>query len=452
MSHTPFFSIVLTTYNRGSHIKPTIESVMQQTFDDFELIVVGDGCNDSTEHVVKSLGLKKIAWKNLEQNSGSQSFPNNEGIRHSRGNWICYLGHDDIWEPDHLARLREVILSNEGTDFAISGCIYYGPNDSETYFVTGLFESSDAAAHHFFPPSSLAHRRDVVDRIGWWRDPGSIRAPVDAEFLLRAANSGMRFCSTTCITVHKFAAGHRYLFYLRPSSSEQTAVLRSFNSSSKKRNDRIIEIAKKQGLFMAMTYPDFPQDEESHSRWLVGYRRGKGLALPPPRPLVSHTVIEQSDDQRGLDWHGLEHASRPFRWSGPNPRPKILIPFTGGWVRIELRLHCAPSAEISVLVEDRKVDHVMEVRSDAACSIVFFARLSRSDYTVLTLDTSRCHSRDERIDYGLRATGVAVSDIVVQPLSWRDLISLWLGRTLSISTAIHRAPTHFAYQPVPVCT
>jgi len=165
MTSRPYFSVVLSTYGRGEHIRPTIESVLGQTHSDFELIVVGDGCADETEAIVESFANDKIIWRNLPANTGSQSLPNNEGIRCARGGWICYLGHDDIWSPDHLSCLAQVIWARDDSDFIVSGCIYYGPKDSGFYFITGLFEAPDAAFHHFFPPTSLAHRRDVTERI-----------------------------------------------------------------------------------------------------------------------------------------------------------------------------------------------------------------------------------------------------------------------------------------------
>ena len=121
---------MLSTYGRGEHIRPTIESVLGQTHSDFELIVVGDGCADETEAIVGSFANDKIIWRNLPANTGSQSLPNNEGIRCARGDWICYLGHDDIWSPDHLSCLAQVIWTHDGSDFIVSGCIYYEPKDS----------------------------------------------------------------------------------------------------------------------------------------------------------------------------------------------------------------------------------------------------------------------------------------------------------------------------------
>src|SRR5215210_240001 len=136
----PLFSVVIPTYGRGDHIRPTIESALRQTCSDFELLVVGYGCADETEAVVRSYESAKIRWLNLEENSGGQSAPNNLGIRMAEGDWVAYLGHDDIWSPHHLEALRDLIRKEPATGFAVSGCIYYGPPGSEVYWVTGLFD------------------------------------------------------------------------------------------------------------------------------------------------------------------------------------------------------------------------------------------------------------------------------------------------------------------------
>lgn len=417
MPHSPYFSIVLATYNRGQHIIPTIQSVLQQTFGDFELIVVGDGCTDGTEQAVSAFDSDWISWRNLAANSGSQSAPNNEGLRCARGRWIAYIGHDDIWAPNHLACLQALTARNE-TDFAVSGCLYYGPADSETYFVTGLFTESAAATEQFFPPSSFAHRRDVVDRIGAWRDARSIVPPPDCDFLLRAARGGLKFVSTGRVTVHKFASGHRYLAYLRPSGREQQSVLNTFGAGGEQHTERLVDSLIGRGSFLGMRYPDFAQYRDGQLFNLN--RSNKGLDRPPLRRLSELTVLEQSGEPRALDWHGLETAGRPYRWSGPNPRPKILLPFTGARACVAIQIAAvAPGAKletVSVQVEERKVDHHIESRADGSLWLSFVALLSLSDYTIVTLNVPETVSARALGRGDDRRLGVAVADIVLEPL------------------------------------
>ena len=278
---------------------------MQQSFADFEILIVGDGCDDDTGNILQPYLSERVKWINLACRSGSQSFPNNVGIAAARGEYIAYLGHDDIWTKDHLASLVATITEGEASDFAVGGCIYHGPPDSDYQLVTGLFESDDEKFVHFFPPSSVMHRRDVMRRIGPWRSPNRIRPPVDAEFLLRAAHADLRFRSTGSISVHKFAAGHRYLYYLEQTSHEQVAMLGFLDRpQSGPWLAEIVSRSKAENRFMIAKHADYSLQEKGK---LAAINRGnKGLDLPPLEPLASQTTLTQQSDSRALDWLPLE--------------------------------------------------------------------------------------------------------------------------------------------------
>jgi glycosyltransferase involved in cell wall biosynthesis len=153
-----FFSVVIASYNSAAWIKHTIRSVLEQTYRNFEVIVVGDGCTDGTEELLKTKFGKRIRWKNLPSNSGSQSAPNNEGIRVAHGSHIAYLGHDDIWSRYHL-ELLDGVVREQDPDFAVSGAVYHGPPGSMFYQIAGIFDDPDMVRREFFPPSSFAHKR-----------------------------------------------------------------------------------------------------------------------------------------------------------------------------------------------------------------------------------------------------------------------------------------------------
>ena len=418
MASDPFFSIVLATYGRGRHIRPTIASVLGQCIVDFELIVVGDGCEDETEEAVRAFADERISWCNLPHNTGSQSWPNNEGIRRARGSWVCYIGHDDIWAPGHLQAIRQTSEADGDADFVVSGCVYYGPPGSEVYIVRGLFEASDAPLRHFFPPSSLAHRRDVTQRIGEWRDPRVIKPAVDAEFLLRAAHAGLRFVSTGRITAHKFAAGHRYLSYLRPGSDEQYAMLQAVAGNPALDLDEIVRSSERSGRFMPDPNPNFTTVPAGWA--FERNRQNKGINRPALQPLRGRTVLAQTGEARALDWYDLEEQhGRSFRWSGPNPRPKILIPFTGSRARVAIEvLWMGPGQweDLSLYVEGVKVEFARLKRADMLDAIVAEINLNSADHTVLTLETPMFCPRDQFGSTDGRRLGIAVADIVIEPI------------------------------------
>jgi glycosyltransferase involved in cell wall biosynthesis len=330
MSDPPFFTIVVATFNRGRHIIPTIEAALDQTFTDFELLVVGDGVTDDTLSQVPrgDPRLRVIELPTL--NSGSQSRPNNAGLATARGRYVAYLGHDDIWMPDHLAALAQIFM-NTKCDVAVSGCAYHGPPGTDLLIVTGLFKNSKAARRHFFPPSSFAHRLSLAFKIGGWHAPETIRAPVDSDFLLRSVDAGANFVSTGRVTVHKFAAGHRYLSYLDQSSSEQCEMLAAIRCGAIDRGVCVdyLKRAKAAGTFMRSLHPKL--DGIPPGDLYRMNRSNKGLDRVASVPLTEEVQVLPSKESRALDWYWLEQraGSPPFRWSGPSLRPKILIPFTG---------------------------------------------------------------------------------------------------------------------------
>ncbi len=85
----PFFSVVIAAYNTGGRILPTIHSILAQTYRDFEIWVIGDGCSDATGEVLATNFADLVHWENLDRNHGSQSHPNNTGIARSARNPHC---------------------------------------------------------------------------------------------------------------------------------------------------------------------------------------------------------------------------------------------------------------------------------------------------------------------------------------------------------------------------
>ena len=110
----PLISVIMATYNSARTLKKAIASVLAQDFNDYEVWVMGDACRDDSPQVVQAFADRRLKWINLETNSGSQAVPNNEGLRRARGEYIAYLGHDDLWFPWHLSGLLAFIRKTEG--------------------------------------------------------------------------------------------------------------------------------------------------------------------------------------------------------------------------------------------------------------------------------------------------------------------------------------------------
>src|SRR6185295_19675688 len=91
----PRVTVIVATYNYSTVLPFSIASVLDQTFADFELLVIGDCCTDESATIVQAMPDRRVHWHNLPANTGHQSGPNNEGLRRASGEAVAYLGHDD---------------------------------------------------------------------------------------------------------------------------------------------------------------------------------------------------------------------------------------------------------------------------------------------------------------------------------------------------------------------
>jgi glycosyltransferase involved in cell wall biosynthesis len=192
--------------------------VLRQTFRDFELLVVGDGCTDDSADVVASIGDPRVRWINLPHNTRHQSGPNNAGLAEAQGEIVGYLGHDDLWLPHHLESHLRALDAN-GADLAYSLCLLVAANGS---FFSSMPRPRAGA---FAPPSCMTHRRAVTDTLGGWRsyDSPESRANVapDVELWRRAQTAGRKFAFAQRLTAVKFPAAWRPDAYRTRACHEQ---------------------------------------------------------------------------------------------------------------------------------------------------------------------------------------------------------------------------------------
>ena len=107
----PFFSIIIPAYNRAKVLPQSIASIVNQTYKDFEIIVVDDGSKDNTKLVVANLNLPNLKY--IYQDNAERSAARNNGIRNAAGQYICFLDSDDFYLENHLQTLYEKISENK---------------------------------------------------------------------------------------------------------------------------------------------------------------------------------------------------------------------------------------------------------------------------------------------------------------------------------------------------
>lgn len=200
----PIVTVITSTYNRSQVLRLALESVINQHFRDFEALVIGDGCTDDSEAVVASFGDPRLRWLNLPENSGSQSTPNNVGLRLARGRYVAFLSHDDLWLPWHLSGLVDFITESRA-DLVHSLMAFVGPNGVR--YGLGPPRGDVPYSEHGFSPSSWLHRRDLVAACGGWAQPGDLPWAIDFDFTRRVAIARKEIAFHPRLTVLKFPAG-----------------------------------------------------------------------------------------------------------------------------------------------------------------------------------------------------------------------------------------------------
>ncbi|HXT53265.1 MAG TPA: glycosyltransferase family A protein, partial [Candidatus Eisenbacteria bacterium] len=130
MSRSPAVSVVVATYNRAKLLRETIDSILHQRFQDYELIVVDDGSTDDTRAMLAGFG-SRIRY--FYQENRGPSAARNAGVRHAVGRWISIQDSDDLCAPNHLECLYGYVTDRPhyGMVFANGGYLGGSNHDRE---------------------------------------------------------------------------------------------------------------------------------------------------------------------------------------------------------------------------------------------------------------------------------------------------------------------------------
>ena len=176
----PKISVIIPTYNSARYLPEAIESVLTQTYKDFELIVIDDGSSDNTKEVVVPY-LDRIMF--LEGPNGGPSKARNRGIRQSSGEYVAFLDADDIWYSDKLQRQLTVFTENKHYSLVYSDASFtqsYPSKEDRTFFsiinpARAGWIFSKLLCENFILIPSVIVKRDCLEKTGlfdehlkWW--------------------------------------------------------------------------------------------------------------------------------------------------------------------------------------------------------------------------------------------------------------------------------------------
>ena len=187
---SPFVSVVVTTFNRVEMLSQTIESILAQSFGNFELIVVDNLSDDGTFDYIKSLEDERIKYfKN--PNYGVIAVNRNYGVSQARGRYVAFCDDDDLWLAYKLSKQVELLNDNPQVvlTYANAQSFIGGKTVSKKMNRRTVHQNHfvQLLRGNFIPNSSVVIKRDVFNALGGLNE--SINLREDYEMWLRVANS-----------------------------------------------------------------------------------------------------------------------------------------------------------------------------------------------------------------------------------------------------------------------
>ncbi len=199
-------SVVITTHaNRKEKLMKAIQSVFDQTFTDFELIVIDDCSTDDTEEYCKSLG-DKIVYRRMPKNTGIQSICKNLGTKLSQGEYLAYLDSDNTFRPDHLQALFNILSRSPEIDL-VYGDRFITDELGEMPSQIGVyndFAPQLLLAKNYIDASDFLVRKQTILDIGGWDE--RYKRCADWNLLARLVKKGSKFMRVPLVLTDYYAS------------------------------------------------------------------------------------------------------------------------------------------------------------------------------------------------------------------------------------------------------
>lgn len=183
----PTISIIIPTYNRSALIKETVNSVLGQTFSDFEILVIDDGSTDNTKQIIDEIKNNRIKY--FHKNNGGVSSARNLGLKNAQGQFICFLDSDDLWPADFLQSMMTNLQANP--EYGASYCmrtLLFEDGTTQPSYQKEIFFSGQVTAKlfekTFIQTSAICFRKKVLE--GLFFDK-SLTNGEDVDFWLRVS-------------------------------------------------------------------------------------------------------------------------------------------------------------------------------------------------------------------------------------------------------------------------
>ena len=205
------FSVVIPLYNKEHYIEATIQSVLNQTCRDFEVLVVDDGSKDHSLALARKFESERVCI--IPQENQGVSVARNTGILNAQGEFICFLDADDEWRPDYLATIDELTVQYpESAIFVTAYAVNMG-NGKINYSTrlepeTGCLPSywlTMAKGYDFVWTSATTMRRDTLMEAGLFKPGEKIGQDLDMWARVARINPRVAYSNHICVNYNRAA-------------------------------------------------------------------------------------------------------------------------------------------------------------------------------------------------------------------------------------------------------
>lgn len=307
----PMVSVITAAYNRSNVLRYAIESLLANTFSDWELLAVDDASTDDTRKLVTSFNDPRIRLIALPRNTGEQSGPNNQGFCAARGRYIAYLNQDDLWFPDHLDK-AVAELERTGAAWVFTLSLTVLPSGQST--IEGLLPGGRYHPRYgkHVPATLWVLRREVLEEIGEWRSYRRLHLSPSQDLLRRGWRAGKDIRMVRALTAILVPSGSRPGVYAERQWQENAELRRRMIEEPGLRERLLLDALLTLGARVAR---DTADPGFAFRNLLVSLAR-RTAALLGMHPLAVEAL------RRGLRRGSLVESLRRTRGLPPGRRPE----------------------------------------------------------------------------------------------------------------------------------
>jgi glycosyltransferase involved in cell wall biosynthesis len=283
-------SVIIPVYNGAVTLRRAIASVLNQTYSNFELIIVDDGSTEDIGSVIREFKDERIVYMRQETNKGVAA-GRNTGLQKAHGELIAFLDSDDEFVPEKLRTQCELFDGLDHNIGLIITNLYTSPDRDEYYLAkrkcSGYFTRRDSLANQFVPPSSWMLRKECVDRVGLFDERMVVNE--DSDYFIRALEKFGIYYLNKPLGVKYNSLERKYHYSEKIFSGKEVFLIKHLDFMIKNKKD-----LARFYFVMAKDYAKVNMKAQAKKYYLKAFRANYSL-----KSLIKYLLYSLTEPMRG---------------------------------------------------------------------------------------------------------------------------------------------------------